>query len=126
MMRDDSKSVLDDILSRWHRWAKGFSAIPVAGADPMFHKVCSSRQWDSADDVLDAAIESKIMDSVEFQVSEMADPYRTAIHVNARNCYSGVSVWSSPRLPKDPIECGAIVMDARHMLTIRLFKAGVI
>ena len=126
MIRDDSKAILDDILSRWHRWAKGFSAVPVAGADPMFRQACSSRQWDRSDDVIDAVIEVKIMESVDFQVSEMADPHRTAIHINARNCFSGVSAWSSPRLPTDPIERGIVVMEARNMLMRRLMTAGVI
>jgi hypothetical protein len=126
MMHDDSKSILDDVLGRWHRWAKGYSPLPGTGADPLFRNARSSRQWDSSDDVLDATIEAKIMESVEFQVSEMVDPHRTAIHINARNCHSGVSVWNSPRLPKDPLECGVIVLEARNLLTRRLIKAGVI
>ena len=126
MIRDDSKAILDDILSRWHRWAKGFKVVAEQRFDPMFSQACSSRQWDRSDDVIDAVIEVKIMESVEFQVSEMSDPHRTAIHINARNCYTGSSVWSSPRLPIDPIERGIVVMEARNMLMRRLMTAGVI
>lgn len=126
MMRDDHKAILDDILSRWHAWAKGFSIVPVCGADPMFRDAKSRGGWDSADDILDSAINAKIMKAVDFQVSEMLEPHRTAIYVTARNLHTGVSVWRSPRLPADPLLRGEIVVDARIQLTCRLMSAGIL
>ena len=123
-MHNDSKAILDDILGRWHAWAKGYSAVPVCSADPMFRDAKSRGGWDSADDVLDAAINSKIMKAVDFQVSEMQEPHRTAIYVTARNLHTGNSVWSSPRLPTDPLARGVIVVEAKAMLTRRLMAAG--
>ena len=125
-MRDDSKEILDDILSRWHQWAKGFSVVPVCGADPMFRDAKANKCWDSADDILEAEINSKIMKAVDFHVSEMKDPHRTAIYFNARNCATGRSVWLSPRLPADPLERGVILMEARNQLMRRLMNSGVL
>lgn len=126
MMRDDSKEIFDDILSRWHQWAKGFSAIPTCSADPMFRDAKANKCWDSADEIMEAEINSKIMKAVDFQVSEMKDPHRTAIYFNARNCATGRSVWLSPRLPVDPLERGVIVLEARNELMRRLMAAGVL
>ena len=125
-MRDDTKAILDDLLGRWHSWAKNFSPVAPPRFDPMFAHATSPRSWDSSDDVLDGQINSKIMAAVDFQVSEMQDPHRTAIYINARNCYTGRSVWNSPRLPADPIERGVILTEARAMLLKRLISAGVV
>lgn len=92
----------------------------------MFREARSSKQWDSMDDVIDEEITSKIMRAVDFQVSEMQDPHRSAIYVLARNCYTGRSVWISPRLPANVEERAVIVLEARNMLTRRLMSAGVI
>ena len=126
MMRNDSKAILDDILSRWHSWARGYRPVTTRGADPMFREARSSKQWDSMDDVIDEEITAKIMKAVDFQVSEMQDPHRSAIYVLARNCYTGRSVWISPRLPANVEERAVIVLEARNLLTRRLMSAGVI
>lgn len=126
MMHNDSSRILDDILSRWHSWAKGYVPIPVCGADPMFRNAKSSgRHWDSTSEVIEDEIQGKILEAVDFQVSEMQDPHRTAIHFLARNLATGRSVWLSKRLPEDPLERATIVADARNQLTRRLMQAGV-
>lgn len=125
-MRDDSKAILDDLLSRWHRWAKSYSVIRVSRADPMFRNAKASRGWDSADEIIDNEINGDIMKAVDFQVTEMPEPHRSAIYENARNCATGAAVWRNPRLPVDPLERGVIVMEARNQLTRKLMAAGVI
>lgn len=124
-MQNDSKAILDDILSRWHSHCKGYSPLPVIGVDPIFRGEITRSGWDSADDIMDAQLNRKIMDAVDFQVSEMKDPYRAAIHITARNCSTGRSVWLSPRLPADPLARGVIVVEARSQLTRRLMSVGV-
>lgn len=123
----EAEAILDDILSRWHHWAK--SAQPVKGWAPKA-LVCGdykvSRQYDDANGALDGDIESDTMRAVDFQVSEMPDPHRSAIHCHARNLSLGLAVWSSPRLPSDPFARAAIVAEARSMLRRRLTSAGVI
>jgi len=132
-MHNDSDAILDDLLSRWHHWMKG---KPLNGIDrlddPAFRDAQSRSGLDSADDLLDGHMESVKMQAIDFHVSGDArgqgglpDPYRTAIYLLARNCYTGRKVWMSKRLPEDPIELGVIISEARNMLTLRLLKAGV-
>lgn len=126
MMRNDVNVILDDILSRWHHHCKHFSPVAVCGADPMFRNAVSPKGWDTTADIADDTVNSAQMKAVDFHVSEMQDPHRAAIHVLARNCYTGHSVWMSPRLPSDKEERAVVVMEARNMLTRRLMTAGVI
>ena len=124
-MHNDSKAILDDILSRWHAHCKGYNIAPSCGSDPMF-KGAKSGGWDGADDVMDAAINRKIMQAVDFEVGELLEPYRSAIYVTARNLCTGRAVWNSPRLPVDAMERGVIVVEAKRQITKRLMCAGVI
>ena len=126
MMRDDSRAILDDLLGRWHSWARGYSPVPTCGSDPMFRGAKSSRSWDSTEDILDAEVTASIMKAIDFQVSEMQEPWRSAIYCLGRNCATGVAVWRSPRLPADPFERGTIVLEARNQITRKLMAAGVI
>lgn len=131
MKRDYSPTEhLDSLLAEWHRWQKGYSPVPTCSADPMFRNAKSSKGWDSADDVIQDELHGSTMEAIEAQVSELPDvdqtqPYRSAIYAIARNMHVGASVWSSPRLPRDPMERGVVIMEARNALTIRLIKAGV-
>lgn len=125
MMVNDSAAILDDLLSRWHSWARGYMPVPTCGADPMFRDAKSGKGWDSTSDVIEDEINGKMMKSIDFHVSEMADPHRSAIYMLARNLSTGRNVWLSPRLPKDQLERAAIVGQARGMLVRRLIQAGV-
>ncbi|MBT2333606.1 hypothetical protein J7E49_06775 [Variovorax paradoxus] len=130
MMHNDSTAILDDLLSRWHSWAKNYIPIPQCGADPMFRNVKVAKTWDTTSDAFDDELNNRIMEAIDFQVSEMPDQppdrgYRSAIYSLARNLATGRSVWLSPRLPKDPVERGILVVEARNMLTRRLLVAGV-
>ena len=124
-MHDDSKAIFEDLLSRWHHPCKNSSTVPICGADPMFRNAVSPKGWDSTADIADDAVVSAQMKAMDFHVGEMQDPYRAAIHILARNCYTGRSVWVSPRLPQDPERRAEIVSDARAMLQGRLMRAGV-
>lgn len=124
-MQHDTKSVLEELLGRWHSWAKGFSAVPVCGASAMFRSHISPKGYDSTADIADGIVNNAQMEAVEFNVGELADPYRAAIHILARNAYTGRHVWVSPRLPVDPLERGVIVGEARNQITKRLITAGV-
>ncbi len=125
MMQNDSHAILDDLLSRWHHWAKGYIPVPTCGADPMFRDAKSPHSSHSAYEVTDAKVESDRMKSVDFHVSEMKDPHRSAIYIHARNCYTGRNVWLSPRLPTDPLERARILGEAKSMLIGKLLSAGV-
>lgn len=124
-MHNDSAAILDDLLSRWHNHCRGYLPVPTCGADPMFRNAKSGKGWDSTSDVIEDEINGKMFRAIDFQVGEMADPFRSAIYVQARNLYTGRNVWLSPRLPKDAIERAAVVAEARSMLVRRLVSAGV-
>ena len=125
MIRDDFHDRLDELLSRWHHWAKGYIPVPTCGADPMFRNAKSSHSFTSADEVTDAAVEQTQMKALDFHVGEMQDPHRSAIYIHARNCYTGRAVWLSPRLPADPMERAQILGDAKAMLIGKLLSAGI-
>ena len=119
-------SALDDILARWHAWARGYSPAGRQGACPMFRQARSSRGWDDTADIIDAEVHQSTMEAVDFQVGEMQDPHRAAIHAHARNLHTGRSVWPSPRLPADPMERAVILLEAMNQLMRRLMAAGVL
>lgn len=125
-MRGDTKSILDDVLAKWHSWARGFKALATRGVDPLFRDAKTGRGWDTVDEILETEINSKIMKAVDFEVGEMAEPYRSAIYENARNCATGYAVWRSPRLPADATERTLIVLEARQQILQRLMSAGVL
>ena len=125
-LKAERDAVLDDILSRWHHWAS--KASPCRGYAPRscgFVQYRASRQYDDQNGALDTDLEADTMATVDFQVREMADPWRSAIYANARNLCLGLTVWSSPRLPADPLARAAVLVEARHSLTQRLLMAGV-
>lgn len=119
-------AALDDILSRWHSWAKSYSPVPTSGADPMFRNARCGRGWDTTEDIIEAEIDSKTMKAVDFHVTELKDPYRSAIYIHARNQCTGRNVWVSPRLPTCPMARGVILLEAKNVLTRKLIGAGIL
>lgn len=119
---------LDDILSRWHYWqdqyrggARGFNSKSVVAGD---FRV--SRQWDDQNGALDSDLETETMKSVDFHVSEMVEPYRAAIYVQARALCVGYMVFNNPRLPSDPVQRDKVFAHARTILRERLTDAGIL
>jgi len=124
-MRDETDNILDDLLSRWHQWARGFQICPAQGADPMFRNVKSGRGWDSTQEIIEDELSASTMEAIDFEVGEMPEPHRSGIYAHARNLASRHAVWTSPRLPTDPMERAILILEARTALLKRLFRAGV-
>lgn len=116
---------LDALLIIWHTWA---SAEQVGQGYPSEAPGCKlyrvSRQYDTDNGALDGEVDSTLAAAVDALVSQMIDPYRTAIHMNARNLKTRVHVWSSGRLPFDPVARAKIVADARTQIMRKLQSAG--
>jgi hypothetical protein len=126
MMRDDQTAILDDLLSSWHRWAKGETHVDgYASTSAGLGDWRASRQWDDQNGSLDGELDKSTMKTIDFQVSQMVDPYRAAIHMNAKNLAAGRQVFQSPRVPTG-IEGANILKTARATLILRLVNAGVI
>lgn len=123
----DSDAILDDLLSRWHSWqradrgVRGFNSRALMIGDTRAMKVQYEAQLERQDDEHDA-LQCR---QIDHEVRQMAEPYRTAIYMDARNINCGIAVWSSPRLPQDPIVRQAIVVQSRAWLVRRLVSAGV-
>ena len=117
---------LNDLLERWHNWAKSYRPVAGCGTSAIFKNTKSSRSWDTNEQILDDEIEAKIMQAIDFNVSEIAEPYRTCIHFCARNMATGRDVWMSPRIPADIEQRAKLMAEAREILSNRLINAGVL
>ena len=125
MMRNDIYDVLDALLEDWHIWCSNFRHVAQSGSCAMFTDVKSSRQWQDADEVLDNVKHNSTMKALDFHINELEPNHRTALQIKARNLVTGVSVWTSARLPADPQARAAILMAAKSALLARLSAAGV-
>lgn len=128
MMRDETDNILDDLLSRWHAHCRGFNPA-IQAASPMFRHALRAKGEQTLEAISEDAHWDGVFKALDFHVGEMPDTqekrYRTAIYINARNCYTGRNVWISPRLPSDPQVRAEIVRAARFDLMQRLVVAGV-
>lgn len=124
MMRDETDQILDDWLSRWHAHCKGYR-LSVQSADPMFRQSLRAKGEQTIEAIAEDMWLSNAMRGIDFQVSEMKDPFKAAIYINARNCYTGHNVWISPRLPAEKTARDAVVQTARAELIARLLRAGI-
>jgi hypothetical protein len=121
----EQDSALDDVLSRWHHW-RAVGGIVKGYADHSL--VCgdyrSSRQYDDVNGALDDELESARMEQVDFEVSELLDPWRSAIHSLARSLCTGAAVFHSPRIA--PADRARVTAEGRVKIQIRLISAGVL
>jgi hypothetical protein len=125
-MMNDSHYIFDELLRQWHAHCKGYSPIPVAGADPMFRNAKAGRGYDTTAEIIEDELHGSTMETIDFQVDQMQDPWRAAIHELARNLWTQQSVWRHPRLGQlDSLQRATIVAEARNQLTKRLMAAGV-
>lgn len=124
---DLDHELLDSLLAAWHQWqqasraSRGFAPKSLVVGDYR-----TSRQYDDCNGKLDADLDDLRCKQVDFEVSEMGEPHRSAIYALARNLATGHEVWSSPRLPPDRIAREIILCEARAMLISRLVASGVL
>lgn len=123
----DDDATLNDILERWHRWAsdeRTATGYPTTTVSCRTYRV--SRQYDDNNGAMDQDIENVIMAGVDACVTSISQPWRNALHINARNLCTGLAVWRSPRLPEDDLARALMVSDARVMLVDLLRKRGLL
>jgi hypothetical protein len=116
---------LNSLLADWHQWRTRFSAVAAYGRCSMWDNSKSSRQWDAECDVLDSYLNHVQMASFDFEVQQLRVVYQTALQINARNLYTGHSVWRSARMPTNRLLCAQLVEASRAALVKRLLSAGV-
>lgn len=125
-MKNETNQLLDSILADWHNWSRGYQHVGGINSSPIFRSAKSSRGWDSTSDICAQEVDSATMEAVDFNVSEMEPIPRTAIGIHARNLATGYAVWSSARLPTDPVQRTEILIAAKVDLIQRLTVAGVL
>ena len=125
-MTDTHEERFDELLVMWHQWqtervTRGWHRRALVVGD---YRV--TRQYDDQNGKLDAEIEHGLMKCVDFQVSEIVEPYRSALYCLAKALTIGVTVFTSPRLPSDKVERELIVVSARRIGIDRFHKAGLL
>ena len=113
MIRDDPNRDLLDMLALWWRYES--QQIPVQGYPsecPTTAGYKASRQYDDNNGAAETDARGLLAKSIGRAVDSLQEPYRTALHIVARNRVTGASVWLSPRLPADKDERAQIVSDA--------------
>jgi hypothetical protein len=125
MNMTDTHELLSSLLADWHRWARGYQHAAGINSSPMFRECRSNhRQWATLSDLADEdKSHIEVMDGI---IMAMVDIHRTALQIQARNLCTGRTVWTSLRLPEDPIQRGRILAEARESLTRKLMDAGVL
>jgi hypothetical protein len=116
---------LDGLLIVWRKWQQAESVgqgYPTTAPGCKLYR--ASRQYDDSNGALDSDMDATLGAAVDAHIEEIAQPHKTALHLDARNLVTGVSVWSSARLPIDPMARAIIVAEARGQLIRRLQSAG--
>ena len=117
---------IDDLLILWHNHLMHGGIVRRCRSSSAGDYYITSRQYDDMNGALDAALEIRKVNAVDFAVSEMVDPYRAAMHMQAKALTLGIEVFISPRMPADPAERVIVTKMARRMLCHNLARAGVV
>jgi hypothetical protein len=117
---------LNKILAAWHEWSANFPDGIAYPTVAVFAKQWrTSRQYDDDNGAQEQDAHNDRMEIVDAAVNAIPIPWRTALHINARNLCTGVAVWRSARLPADDMERAAMVVAARALLVEELTTRGV-
>lgn len=120
MRRDSLPFDTLDLLVLWWRVENGW--LPVEGFPhecPSTAGFRTSRQYDDHNGAQETDARGQLAEAVGRVVNGLAEPYRTALYVLARNRATGVQVWVSARLPQDQDERARTVARA-----IELFESA--
>ena len=125
-MKNETNEILNGMLADWHRWARGYQHVGGINSSPMFRHAKSSRGWQTTDEILRDEVEHDQMEALDNIIMAMPENYRTALQIQARNLFTGRSVWTSDRLPQDLEARALILAEARIELTRKLTDAGIL
>lgn len=127
MMQNDIQRILDGMLEEWHNWCHHTAdRAGHAGKAAVFGQSRSNSQYDWENGLESEAIDRRIMQGFDASVQRIPQPWLTAIQFEAKNLAVGYVVWQSPRLPQDPEELAALILEARVRLLKELARDGVL
>ena len=123
--RREQEDALEDLLSRWHWW-QGRSKLGRGfhGRSLVVGEYTTSRQYDDDNGALDDELEEQTMRQVDFEVSQLGDPWRSAIHAIAKSLCTGAAVFHSPRIAA--VDHARVSAEARTQLLRRFITAGLV
>lgn len=114
------------LLALWHRWSKasdrvgrGYQSVSCG-----FGAYRVSRQYDDANGAIDDAADMSLARAVDGVISKIDQPWRTALHVEARNIDAPARVWATARI--DLADLQRVTGEAREMLWDGMEKAGML
>jgi hypothetical protein len=110
------------LLVLWHRCEQSgaLRALGLPAECPSTAGYRTSRQYDDANGAAETDARGQLAKAVGQVVSSIHEPYRTALHVVARNHATGIQVWASPRLPEDGSALADVVSEALALFQERL------
>lgn len=118
---------VNDLLSRWHAWCAGHGyGMGYPSRSASCREARASRQHDDENGGLDAHIDAVLLEGVDAVVGQIAQPWCTALQIQARNLYTGRSVWLSPRLPACASDRAELLAVARKKFVDGLDRAGLL
>ena len=117
---------LDAWLRQWHAWSRTHTySTGFYSVNPACRQSRASKQYDYENGSIDAHVDAIEMEAVDAIINAIDDPWRTALSIQARNLWAGVSVWRSPRLPADEAQRAVLLLEARNKLLRGLLRAGI-
>lgn len=118
---------LNDLLAGWHAWSAGHvMEMGYSRTCSTFRQARISRQYDDANGSLDAHVDAVLMEAVDAVMGEIDHPWHAALSIQARNLFTGKSVWVSPRLPVCRVERARVLSVARNKFAQGLERAGIL
>jgi hypothetical protein len=127
MMQNDIDHLLNDHLARWHKWCSRYQfgkGYPSSSAT--CRQSLTSKQYDYDNGAIDASVDDSIAEAFDACMDQLEPRHRTALSIQARNMATGISVWTSERLPSDPMERAELLGKARASILKILGRAGVL
>lgn len=116
MKREATDDYLLELLCLWWRCESQYN--PVEGYPvecPSTTGYRASRQYDDSNGAFEVDDRGRVALAIGRAVNSLAEPYRTALYMLARNRVTGASVWVSRRLPEDKDQREVVVARALHL-----------
>lgn len=102
------------LLVLWWRYerAHDLAGLGYPHECPSTKSYRASRQYDGDNGAAETDERGILARRIGFLVDGLEEPYRTALYILARNRATGVSVWTSARLPADKDKRAEITAEA--------------
>lgn len=123
----DLQDILSSMLVDWHHYCHHTAdRAGLPGRAAGFGQSRSNSQYDWENGLESDQVDRRIMQGFDAAVARIEQPWNTALQFEARNLAVRYQVWASPRLPADPADREALILEARNKLLRELDRDGVL